>query len=90
MVDREADNKIGGVGKIVEIDESCFGTLKYGRGNPYRHRQAWVLGGKCREDKSCFLELCKNGLRNGPVLKEIILRRVAPGTTIFTDCWKGF
>ena len=44
MVDREKDKKIGGEGFEVEIDESCFGTTKYGRGNPFRHRQCWVLG----------------------------------------------
>ena len=34
MVDRDTDKKIGGVGLEVEIDESLFGNLKYGRGNP--------------------------------------------------------
>ena len=44
MVERETDKKIGGVNMEVEIDESCFGTTKYGRGNPFRHRECWVLG----------------------------------------------
>ena len=74
----------------MEIDESCFGTTKYGRGNPFRHRQCWVLGGKCRQTSEVFLEICKDGLRNGDTLKEIILRRVKRGTTIYTDQWKGY
>ena len=44
MIERQKDTKIGGPGFEVEIDESCFGSMKYGRGNPYGHRQVWVLG----------------------------------------------
>ena len=90
MSDRESGHKIGGVGFEVEIDESLFGGVKYGRGNPFRHRQCWVLGGKCRQTGQCFLEICPDGLRNGETLKEIILRRVERGTTIYTDQWKGY
>lgn len=90
MVDRQFGHKIGGEGFEVEIDESLFGGVKYGRGNPFRHRQCWVLGGKCRQTGECFLEICPDGLRNGETLKEIILRRVARGTTIYTDQWKGY
>ena len=90
MLSRQEDKKIGGVGTEVEIDESCFGSMKYGRGNPYGHRQCWVLGGKCRQTKECFLEICEGGLRNKEVLHEIIKRRVEEGTTIYTDMWKGY
>lgn len=38
-----SSEKIGGVGKIVEIDESKFGKRKYGRGH-YVEGQ-WVFGG---------------------------------------------
>ena len=48
------------------------------------------LGGKCRQTKECFLEICKDGLRNKKVLHEIIKRRVHEGTTVYTDCWKGY
>ena len=41
-------------------------------------------GGKCRQTKECFLEICKDGLRNKEVLHEIIKRRVEPLTTIYT------
>ena len=63
--------------------------MKYGRGSPNGHRQAWVLVGKVRQMGDCFLEICEGGLRNGDTLKEIILRRVERGTTVFTDQWKG-
>ena len=38
------------------------------------------IGGKCRQ----------GGLRNKEVLHEIIKRRVTEGTTVYTDCWKGY
>ncbi len=46
--------QIGGVGKVVEIDESKFGRRKYNRG---RYRDGhWVFGG------------VKRGTNNGPTL----------------------
>ena len=90
LADRNMTHKIGGVGLEVEIDESLFGGVKYGRGNPFRHLQCWVLGGKCWQTGEIFLEICEGGLRNGETLKEIILRRVERGTTIYTDQWKGY
>ena len=56
MVDQDKDKKIGGVNYEVEIDESLFGSTKYGRGNPFRHRQCWVLGGKCRQTGKIFID----------------------------------
>ena len=44
---------IGGVGKIVEIDESKFGKRKYHRGR--RVDGVWVFGGIERESRRCFL-----------------------------------
>ena len=90
MSDRESGHKIDGIGFEVEIDESLFGGVKYGLGNPFRHRQGCVLGGKCHQTGECYLEICPDGLRNGETLKEIILRRVKRGTTIYTDPWKGY
>ncbi|GFW49782.1 mitotic-spindle organizing protein 2A [Trichonephila clavipes] len=41
--------KLGGVGEIVEIDESLFGKRKYGKGR--RVNGKWVFGGVQRESK---------------------------------------
>jgi hypothetical protein len=40
---RETQDKIGGPGVIVEIDEAKFGKRKYNRG--HRVEGAWVFGG---------------------------------------------
>ena len=49
----EMDNEpIGGVGKIVEIDESKFGKRKYHCGRCVDG--VWVFGGIGRGSKKCF------------------------------------
>ena len=42
MADRNSTHKIGGVGLEVEINESLLGGVKYGRGNPFRHRPVQI------------------------------------------------
>lgn len=44
---------IGGVGKIVEIDESLFSRRKSHKGRMLPEQ--WIFGGISREDKKCFL-----------------------------------
>ena len=50
-----ADEKLGGEGRVVEIDESKFGRRKY------QHERAvdrqWVFGGIERDSKRCFLQI---------------------------------
>ena len=62
MIERQDNTKIGGPGLEVEIDESCFGSMKYGRGNPYGHRQCWVLGkpskNYCKIVNYCIICIC--------------------------------
>jgi hypothetical protein len=47
------ETRIGGVGTIVEIDESLFGKQKFGRGE--LHDGQWVFGGVQRGTGECFL-----------------------------------
>eukprot|EP00731_Ephydatia_muelleri_P001930 Em0001g1930a len=47
--------KIGGVGKVVEIDESKFGKRKYNRGR--RREGQWVLGGVERGSDEVFMHI---------------------------------
>ena len=47
--------KIGGPGKVVEIDESKFGKRKFHRGR--RADDVWVLGGIERDSKTVSLSM---------------------------------
>ena len=46
---KKKHKKVGGRSSIVEMDESLFGKLKYGKGSASQRRRKWVFGGKCRE-----------------------------------------
>ncbi|GFT12165.1 DDE_Tnp_IS1595 domain-containing protein [Trichonephila clavipes] len=46
--------QLGGEEKIVEIDESLFGKMKYGRGKPKNGQ--WVFGGVERNSINVFLK----------------------------------
>ncbi|XP_047526406.1 uncharacterized protein LOC125063808 [Pieris napi] len=84
----QAVGKIGGPGKIVQIDESKFGKRKYNRG---RHIEGyWVLG--MIEDKSedLRLEVCPNNIRSADILLPLIQKHVEVGTIIHTDFWKAY
>ena len=78
--------KIGGPGRVVEIDESKFGKRKYNRGR--RVDGAWVFGGIDRESKECFFEIVED--RSAETLIPIIERNVARGSEIHSDCWKAY
>ena len=81
-----ASERIGGVGAIVEIDESKFGKRKYNRGKRVDGR--WVFGGIERGSKKTFFRVVEN--RGKEVLLAIIKEFVQPGTTIISDCWKSY
>ncbi|EFX60123.1 hypothetical protein DAPPUDRAFT_19746, partial [Daphnia pulex] len=78
--------KIGGVGVVVEIDESKFGKRKYNRGK--RVDGVWVFGGVERETGKCFLVVVQN--RTATTLLAVIKEWIKPGTTIISDCWKSY
>lgn len=78
--------KIGGPGKIVEIDESKFGKRKYNRGHTVEGQ--WVFGGIERESGDMFL--VKVEKRDPKTLVKIIHENILPGTTIYSDCWRAY
>ncbi|KAF8781998.1 hypothetical protein HNY73_012335 [Argiope bruennichi] len=80
------DEKIDGIGKIVEIDESKFGKRKYNRGK--RVEGQWVFGGLVRYTNDCFFEVVPE--RSADVLLEVIKRRILPGRTVISDCWASY
>lgn len=80
------EGQIGGQGKIVEIDESKFGKRKYNVGRVIEGQ--WVFGGVCRESRECFMVPVDQ--RDSATLLAIIKERIAPQTTIISDCWKAY
>ena len=83
----ESDSKqIGGVGHIVEINESKFGKCKCHRGK--RVDGVWVFGGIDRETKDCFFKCVEN--KTADTLVKIIKDNIKPGTTIISDCWEAY
>ena len=53
IISQHHTGRIGGPGKIVEIDESKFGRRKYHLGRVVEGQ--WVFRGICRETKECFV-----------------------------------
>ncbi|KAM8702256.1 hypothetical protein ACLKA7_007599 [Drosophila subpalustris] len=84
---RNSRVRIGGPGKIVEIDEAKVGKRKYKRGRVVKGQ--WVFGGTEGESGDFFILPvdCRNSLRS---LLSIIKDRIADGTTIKSDCWKAY
>lgn len=78
--------KIGGPGKVVEIDESKIGRRKYQRGRIIEGQ--WIFGGLERESKKIFLVPVPN--RTAETLEQLVCQWIEPGTTIMSDCWRGY
>ncbi|GBP41528.1 hypothetical protein EVAR_20333_1 [Eumeta japonica] len=75
---RNSPTKLGGIDKIVEIDEAKFGKRKYNRGRIVDGE--WVFGGLERSSKKVFMELVPD--RSANTLLQMIKRKIEPGTTI--------
>lgn len=85
----EAEGRIGGVGKIVEIDECKIGRRKYERGRVVEG--TWILGMVHRGHPHSYrLKICPENKRNAATLLALIRKHVVVGTEIHTDCWKGY
>jgi transposase-like protein len=87
--------KIGGRNTIVEMDETKIAKRKYYKGR--KIEGAWIIGGIERsmlknkvnnENKKLFL--CPIKDRNCTNIDEIVKKYIKKGTTIYTDCWKGY
>src|SRR6185295_18527508 len=72
------DTKIGGERVIVEIDESKF-----------KKNESWWTVGIVERTKlrKCFFKIVKD--RNANTLKRLIKTHVKPGSTIYSNSWKG-
>ena len=81
--------KIGGNGKVVEIDESLVSKVKYNRGKGLKKKQIWMFGLVEREmNGRCYIETVPD--RKAETLLKIIFDRVEEGTTIISDSWSSY
>ena len=79
---------IGGPGIEVEIDESKFSRLMYGRGEAPKSDD-WVFGGVERSNHgNGFLEVVAR--RNAETFIPLIQKWILPGTIIYSDAWKAY
>jgi transposase-like protein len=79
---------LGGEGKVIEVDEAKFGRRKYHRGR--RVDGVWVFGIVERgtnASKCCIIVVDK---RDEETLLGEIKKFIAPGTIIYSDCWKAY
>lgn len=90
-LDREFDQEgnIGGDGIVVEVDECKIGRRKYQKSRVVEG--SWILGMiERRHPKNYRLEICPDNKRDNNTLIDLIKKHVAIGTTIHSDCWKGY
>ncbi|CAF0955135.1 unnamed protein product [Brachionus calyciflorus] len=87
--------KLGGRGRIVEIDESMYAKVKHWVGKDLSRERIWVFGlvESCSkdcdvDDSKCYLEIVKN--READTLLQIIYEKCLDGTTIYSDCWSSY
>lgn len=78
--------KLGGEGKVVQIDEGKFGKRKYHRG--HRVEGQWVFGGIEDGTRKCVMVAVDK--RDENTLLPVIKKWIKPGTLIISDCWKAY
>ncbi|KAJ4445300.1 hypothetical protein ANN_07105 [Periplaneta americana] len=85
-----SQREIGGVGHVVEVDESHLFVRKYNRGRLTKHEKEhiWIFGGIDRDTKQCFA--LRVNRRNKETLCSLIKNFILPGTKICTDGWKSY
>lgn len=89
-VSEVSDAKIGGVGRVVEIDETKIMKRKNHQGRMLTAEEHgyWVFGGICRETKETFFSMVPD--RSERTLVDMLLQNVHQGTTIISDCWRAY
>jgi hypothetical protein len=85
-----SNEKVGGVGMTVEIDETKIFKNKNHTGRLTHEQQKgeWLFGGVCRETNETFFTLVQD--RSEDTLLRILQDNVHQGTHIISDCWRGY
>ena len=85
------EEKFGGEGRVVEVDECHLFSRKYGRGTILKNEKMWVVGlierGEEGGKRAAFLLTEKRG---ADVLVPFIQANVKKGTLLISDEWKGY
>ena len=79
---------LGGVGTIVQIDESVMVKAKYNHSHQLHDKQRWVFGIYDPLDKVGFIQLVDK--RDANTLLPIIQCVVAPGSTAWLHEWAAY
>ncbi|XP_072750620.1 uncharacterized protein [Anoplolepis gracilipes] len=77
--------KLGGPGRIVEIDEAKIGYRKYNRGRLLKGQ--WIFGEYEPNSKKVIIPVED---RMEKTLLACIKEWIMPRTTIMSDCWKSY
>ena len=80
--------RVGGVGCTVEMDECHLYTRKYNVGRVQRGQAWWAIGGICRETRQMFVVI--SPVRDQETMRRIIFHNIQAGSTVYTDCWRGY
>ena len=83
----QEDGMIGGVGTIVEVDESKFGRRHGHRG--HRVLGQWVVGGVERTEARRLFLVCV-GNRTATTLMNVLNKYVVKGSIVYVDGWAGY
>ena len=81
-----SQDKIGGLGHIVQLDESCVGKRKYNVGR--NGNQTWIFGGIDITTKQFFARVVPN--RTAYILGNIVKDFVLPETIVHTDSYASY
>ena len=82
------DRKLGGIGHVVQIDESVIYRAKYNRGHALFEPTKWIFGmwDVTQEVGACFFVPDRSAETLLPLIKDHIL----PGTEIHSDQWRAY
>jgi transposase len=83
-----ADKKLGGIGRVVQVDESVIYRPKYNRGHALFDEPKWVFGIYDPEDKCGAVFFVED--RTSETLLSLIKMHVEPGTEIHSDEWRAY
>ncbi|KAM3956862.1 uncharacterized protein ACR2FA_009173 [Aphomia sociella] len=85
---KEEREKIGGPGKIVQIDKTKFGKRKYNR--RIQVEGHWVIGMVEDGSDDLRMEVCPDNEGSAKILVPLIKKHVQEGSIIYTDFWSAY